>query len=629
MAIENNSYQFKFLVAGDRDVGKATLLASHVRGRSFVADWPILYENIEVKHVFPKATVNVEFYQAGWESSRCVDRSYFQSCRRVRDIVVDAILLCFDVTSVDSFKSLLTVWNENIIRHCTGVLFVVGTKIDQKEKRVVSTAQGQQTALKLNASGYFEVSSLTLENVDETFYKAIETTLTSKKIQLWPDTPPIIPYDSPEILIEESRFFEETLIKFNNEPYVDSGDALIWNKGADVLFEFYRADRYIAAHRFVLCAISTVFRDALMTLVEKQQLLQEDYCNIQYQPSSGQSSIMKSVQFREKQEIVPSTSGLVVQVTVDEYKVGVNAFKLLLELIYLCNNGQYKEAQLRCNLQYWDQDKRKLLSDVTKLAQEFNLNNILEVCNEASRRIICIMQWNWAATTDSSVDLKTKRLLLDCLFPSDVRLCIKEIDPNGRSKRQKLVSGNAGLMTERCPAWKPMLSRSSGFKEAFMDTIEVAVDFEYGIESFEVVLDYLYHNGISSEQIDIDIILGVMKLADRFGLTRLVTLCEQRLVDSVIAQLSAATEKEEIKRVKRAIRLLTHAERCNAKQLVAFCCHFLSHKYQQVIVISPCDLLATCSLTPQIQGGGTKGFQTVINGATALYQKSSTNVVTF
>jgi len=72
------------------------------------------------------------------------------------------------VTRKDTFEN-IKLWHEETIEISKDIaLILVGNKIDLEDSRVVSTAEGEELAKKLNL-GYVETSAKTGENIEDAF----------------------------------------------------------------------------------------------------------------------------------------------------------------------------------------------------------------------------------------------------------------------------------------------------------------------------------------------------------------------------------------------------------------------------------------------------------------------------
>jgi len=90
---------------------------------------------------------------------------------------------------------------------------------------------------------------------------------------------------------------------------------------------------------------------------------------------------------------------------------------------------------------------------------------------------------------------------------------------------------------------------------------------------FAALLEYIYTDHAPIATTDA---VALMVLANRFGLSRLVTLCELYLTKVVEKE----TTNDIIKAQIDVIGLLHIAQKHNAKQLTAFLLHFVSANYQ-------------------------------------------------
>jgi hypothetical protein len=104
---------------------------------------------------------------------------------------------------------------------------------------------------------------------------------------------------------------------------------------------------------------------------------------------------------------------------------------------------------------------------------------------------------------------------------------------------------------------------------------------ETSADTMRQLVEYLYSGHVHDLDSDETDVVGVMALANRYGLPHLVSLCELY----VSKQIERATAQEVIKADIDVIGLLLTAQSLNATQLAAFCLHFLSTKYDVVSAI--------------------------------------------
>jgi len=97
---------------------------------------------------------------------------------------------------------------------------------------------------------------------------------------------------------------------------------------------------------------------------------------------------------------------------------------------------------------------------------------------------------------------------------------------------------------------------------------------ETSFECFKAFMEYLYTAHAPIEQSEDKI--GIMEISNRFGVSRLVTLCELYASKEVEKATTDGIESADID----IINLLLVSQKCNANQLAAFCLHFISNNYQ-------------------------------------------------
>jgi cell division control protein 42 len=106
----------------------------------------------------------------------------------------DVFLVCFSVMSPTSFNNALKMWINEIRQSSsssrTTPFLLVGTKIDlrtnladvellaKSKQKPITREQGERAAKQYGAHAYIECSSLTQENLKETFDNAILAALT-------------------------------------------------------------------------------------------------------------------------------------------------------------------------------------------------------------------------------------------------------------------------------------------------------------------------------------------------------------------------------------------------------------------------------------------------------------------
>jgi hypothetical protein len=133
----------------------------------------------------------------------------------------------------------------------------------------------------------------------------------------------------------------------------------------------------------------------------------------------------------------------------------------------------------------------------------------------------------------------------------------------------KRIHAHKAILVGRCKVLAAMFSGL--FVEGSLETIPVG---DASVESFLAFLEFLYtdHSPICESGDSV----GILVLANRFGLPRLVTLCELYITKEVEGATSDGIEKADID----VVGLLHLAQQHNANQLAAFCLHFIASNYQ-------------------------------------------------
>jgi Rho family protein len=129
--------------------------------------------------------------------------------------------------------------------------------------------------------------------------------------------------------------------------------------------------------------------------------------------------------------------------------------------------------------------------------------------------------------------------------------------------------GHKSLISARCEVLRAMFS--SAFVESTQSTVLIQ---DVSSEAFSAFLKYIYTDHCPIEESPDSI--GILELANRFNLPRLTTLCELKITK----QVEVATADDIAKADIDIIGILLASQLHGAKQLEAFCLHFISSNYQ-------------------------------------------------
>jgi len=152
-----------------------------------------------------------------------------------------------------------------------------------------------------------------------------------------------------------------------------------------------------------------------------------------------------------------------------------------------------------------------------------------------------------------------KNLFLNKQLFSDVTFKIED----------KLIYGHKAIITSRCDVLRAMISGS------FSESREKIVEFcDTQFDSFLPIIEFLYTDHAPIDEHEDK--LSLLAMANRFGLPRLVSLCE--LYGSKMVEIAT---KDGIANANiDVIGILHFAQLHNANQLATFCLHFIATNYQ-------------------------------------------------
>jgi small GTP-binding protein len=162
-------YRFKFIVIGDHEVGKTSILRRFVEGR-FLADYRTTIGLNVLTHNFEFFGNEISLFL--WDIGA---QHYFKRYRKVYYKGARAAFLVFDLTNKDSFYNLMNWINElNEFREHEISVVIVGNKRDLEHEREVDYNEAVTLAEMLSEKfnrkfSYIETSALTGENIEEAF----------------------------------------------------------------------------------------------------------------------------------------------------------------------------------------------------------------------------------------------------------------------------------------------------------------------------------------------------------------------------------------------------------------------------------------------------------------------------
>jgi len=199
---KNYDHLFKLLLIGDSGVGKTCILfrfSDDQFNTSFIStigiDFKIKTVDIDGKRV------KLQIWDtAGQERFHTITTSYYRGA--------NGIMMVYDITNPKSFDN-ITKWLRNISDHAADdvIKLVLGNKSDMEEKRMISTARGQEIAQQNNIK-FFETSAKNNSNINEAFM-----TLASDILRRVPKEKPVEP--TPQ---RQGFSLDDYTNKFSNSP---------------------------------------------------------------------------------------------------------------------------------------------------------------------------------------------------------------------------------------------------------------------------------------------------------------------------------------------------------------------------------------------------------------------------
>ncbi|KAL0488979.1 Ras-related protein Rab [Acrasis kona] len=174
-------YLCKIVVVGDSGAGKSCLLRRHIDEEFQSETLSTIAIDFKLKTlVLEEKVIKVQFWE-GQERFQVIDTGYYRRA--------NGILVVYDVTNEKSFQNIPR-WLKQIHDYSTDdvKLILVGTKIDDIHRRVVSQEDGQRLAKQYEIP-FIETSAKNNINVDEAFNNIIHSAAKTENINKKPQTP--------------------------------------------------------------------------------------------------------------------------------------------------------------------------------------------------------------------------------------------------------------------------------------------------------------------------------------------------------------------------------------------------------------------------------------------------------
>lgn len=176
--LEKTDYIAKVIVCGDPEVGKTSIILRYTLNAFKRTYLPSIGVNICEK------TIDGEDYIFKFVIWDLAGQTKFQIMRKHFYKGADAALLVFDLTDLESFKSIQS-WHQDLNKHLDDPAnlhcFIIGNKSDLGDQREIDTTQLSNLNKDLNLE-YIETSALTGENVELVFQKIADIFIETEKV---------------------------------------------------------------------------------------------------------------------------------------------------------------------------------------------------------------------------------------------------------------------------------------------------------------------------------------------------------------------------------------------------------------------------------------------------------------
>ncbi|KYQ89609.1 Rho GTPase [Tieghemostelium lacteum] len=536
----------KTVVVGDGAVGKSCLLIAYTTN-AFPGEYvPTVFDNYSANVMIQGKPYNLGLWDtAGQEDyDRLRPLSYPQT---------DVFLVCFSIVSRTAFQNISEKWLPEIQHHCPNVpVVLVGTKCDLRGttgRPEVSPAEAQQLARDKRMVGYIETSALTQVGLKLLFDTAITAVTNhamtkkssksssgggffssskSKAPEKVEPIPPVMPPagKAPWIDIITSHYDKEMKATLESESF------------SDVKFVFLD-ERPIYAHRVILSSISQVFRRVFnVTSSSDPPPYRIDDIN------SGKVEGFKSMTITptEKNDDGTKSTGEMVEIFLD-VSIERRVFYRFIEFLY---TGILTYT-----------DKNDKIYETQRLAEIFQFKFLNNACKNVLNGVEDLNPSIGTFLNDQMGE-NCKELFFTKKVFSDIQFIVQ-----GRT-----IFAHKAFIYSRSNVVNALIGKNYSERDG---RVELSDDVTY--DGFMALLEYLYTAHAPIEDGDS---VGILVLANRFGIGRLVSLCELYISKEIEKATTIGIFRSELD----IIGLLICAQNHNASQLVKFCMHFIASNYQ-------------------------------------------------
>ncbi|XP_075609225.1 rho-related GTP-binding protein RhoD [Balearica regulorum gibbericeps] len=170
--------EVKAVIVGDGGCGKTSLLMAFARGDFLKTYTPTVFEKYTASLQVGSKPVKIHL----WDTAGQED---YDRLRPLSYSNTNVVLICFDVTSPNSYDNILTKWYPEVNHFCKGIpVLLVGCKTDLRQDQEVlhklqegrlepiSYRQAKAMARQIHAVSYLECSARYQEKVGDIFTAA-------------------------------------------------------------------------------------------------------------------------------------------------------------------------------------------------------------------------------------------------------------------------------------------------------------------------------------------------------------------------------------------------------------------------------------------------------------------------
>ncbi|MFX0004453.1 MAG: GTP-binding protein [Candidatus Hermodarchaeota archaeon] len=166
----NGTYNFKFIIIGDHNVGKSSIIRRFAEDR-FLENYRATIGLNIISHNFESFgnRINISLWDIGAQE-------YFRRYRKTYYNGAQAAFIVFDITNDKSFENVINWFNELIqfIDNKSLPVIIIGNKKDLTIKRKINKQDALKLTKSLNDASktnilYLETSALTGENIEDAF----------------------------------------------------------------------------------------------------------------------------------------------------------------------------------------------------------------------------------------------------------------------------------------------------------------------------------------------------------------------------------------------------------------------------------------------------------------------------